>query len=197
MKKLGLAVGGVPIIVIGSEVFAVGFHCKTIDGPAEVVLGRSDKADVLRPSPFQLKRNPDKSYKLRQDCAGDAVNSLVAVDGIQNGPQAIGIYDPAKTIPLTINSDQTGSRVEEALLYEVPSLANAKSVFPDGAYVTVKIAGGEAFIEGKEIPSKLLKAWANANDAEPCDHTLDFRFINGKAINMTVPAAALVLFLLK
>lgn len=197
MVKLGLAVGGVPVVLRkDGRVTVVGFNCKTIAAPPEVVLGTSDKVDVLRPSPFQLKRNPDKSLKMRQDCVGDTVNSLVAVDGAQNGPLAIGVYDPAKTIPLVINTDQTGSRAEEALLYEVSSLENAKSVFPDGAYVTVEIAGGKALIEGKEIPFNLLKAWANGNDSAPCDHSLDLQF-NGKSINMTVPAAVLVLFLAK
>jgi hypothetical protein len=195
---LGLAVGGVPVVLgRDGQIVAVGFHCKTVNvDQTQVPLGRTDRADVLRPSPFQLKRNPDKSLKLRQDCIGDTVSSLVADDGLQNGPRTIGSYDPAKAIPLVINTDQTGSRTEEAVLYEVPSLDNAKSVFSDGAYVTVAIEEGKASIERKEIPIETIKAWANADDSAPCDHSLDFQF-NGKSINMVVAGANLLLFLLK
>lgn len=196
IKTMGLAVGGVPVVVIDGKVVAAGFHCKTVNAPANVTLGCSDKVDVLRPSPFQLKRNADKSLKSRQDCIGETVNSLVADDGIQNGPRKISVYDPATAIPLVINSDQAGSRTEEAVLYEVSSLDNAKSVFEDGAYVTINIEDGKVSIEGKEIPMETLKAWAAADDSQPCNHALDFKF-NGKSINMVVPAANLVLFLLK
>jgi hypothetical protein len=196
MIKLGLAVGAVPYAELPDGGIAVGFHCKTVEAPSEVVLGRSNTADVLRPSPFQLKRNPDKSYKMRQDCVGEPVNTLVAVDGIQSGPREIGVYNPGEAIPLAINTDQTGSRTEEAVLFEVETLDDAKSVFSDGEYVTVEVKDGKAFIEGKEIPLQILKAWAAGDDSAPCDHSIDFYF-NGKAINMVVPAANLVLFLIK
>jgi hypothetical protein len=196
MKKLGLAVGGVPVVLRDSRVVAVGLHCKTDKAPSNVTLGRSDSGDVLRPSPFQLKRLPDKSLKPRTDCVGELVNTLVAVDGVQNGPQQIGTYDPAVAIPLAINIDQTGPRTEEAVLYEVSTLEQAKSVFGDGAYVTIEIGTEKAFVEGAEIPAELLKAWAAGDDSAPMNHALDFRF-NGKAINMVVPAAVLVLFLMK
>lgn len=195
--NLGLAVGGVPVVMQGAKVMAVGLHCKTVNAPADVTLGRSDNPDVLRPSPFQLRRNPDKSLKARADCIGDVVNTLVADDGVQSGPRKIGEYNPASAIPLVINIDQTGARTEEAVPYEVPSLKNAKSVFGDGAYITVDFKDGKATIEGKKIPEDLLKAWAASDDAAPPDHSLDFSIGNGKAVNFTTPAANLVLYLLK
>ena len=197
--ELGLAVGAVPGVSDEhgkGKIVEIGFHCKTIDDPANL-LGGSDKRGVLRPSPLQLQRNADGSLKSYAERRGTPVNTLVAVDGVQEGPIRIGFYNPLLCIPLCINADPTtGNRMEEVFLFKVDSLKHARSVFPDGGYVTVKFKKGKAWVEKVEIPLDLLLAWRQGDDSAPCNHLLNLEISDERAVNFTVPVATLVLFLL-
>jgi len=122
--ELGLAVGAIPYTIkeVHDKVeVTLGFHCKTENAPENVKLGRisppGEKSPKrIRPSGLELKKNPDKTPKKRTECIKEkvAVNSLVALEGEdQKGPVKIKDYNPEETIPVTINTDDTGSRVEE------------------------------------------------------------------------------------
>jgi len=209
--ELGLAVGAIPYTIkeVHDKVeVTLGFHCKTENAPENVKLGRisppGEKSPKrIRPSGLELKKNPDKTPKKRTECIKEkvAVNSLVALEGEdQKGPVKIKDYNPEETIPVTINTDDTGSRVEEVYLHQVEKLDGAKSVFEDGEFIQVKIDNeGKITIQGKEVPREKLETWMATKDTEM--PTPDSDFVIGEnqneetRVNMTVPAAATIKFI--
>ena len=174
----------------------MALHCKTDNSPEEVTLGTVGNCEaigkIFRPLPFQLKRGEtEESYQEKK------VNSLVSLNGEQNGPVHVVNYNPESVISVVHNKDSVGSRVEQALLFSVPKpeIKNAKSVFSDGACILVEIKNRKAFVGKWEIPIELTNKWKESDNSKVASAKLNFEIDENIFLNCTVPAAALIEFI--
>ncbi len=193
----GLAVGGVPYQVLPDGTILIAIHSKTMDAPDTVTLGRADGCDdaktiaCVRPSPCQLKKGETIGSYL-----GKAVNTLIAVDGLQdNKPRFVDDYDPAKCITLVVNRDaKAGIREEQVLFFQVNDLSAAKSVFDDGdiIFINIKPSGAYAYGYEEPIPDELITEWVAGDDSAKPDASKAFSLPDDRRLLPTVPGATLI-----